>query len=92
MSDPSSTGNTAFCRAAEEVKNLQKKPSDSDLLKIYALYKQGIEGDNTTAKPSFYDFKNVAKWNAWSELRELSKEDAQKKYIALVDSLKTAPQ
>ena len=100
-----------FCKAAEEVKNLPKKPSDADLLRLYSLFKQGIEGDNTTSisiipwlslslgRPSFYEFKNAAKWDAWTKLKGLlvlfvnyfpglSREAAQKEYIALAASLK----
>ena len=30
----------AFLKAAEEVKALAKKPSDEEMLEVYALYKQ----------------------------------------------------
>nr|CAH7756044.1 unnamed protein product [Callosobruchus chinensis] len=35
-----------FNKAAEDVKNLKSKPSDADLLEIYALFKQGSIGDH----------------------------------------------
>ena len=40
------------------------------------------------------DFVNRAKWNAWSELGELSKSDAEKEYINIVNELakKEAPE
>ncbi len=31
-----------FDKAAEDVKNLAKRPSDDDLLLLYALFKQGV--------------------------------------------------
>ncbi|KAG0310064.1 hypothetical protein BGZ97_012819 [Linnemannia gamsii] len=34
-----------------------------------------------------FDFKGKAKWGAWTEKKGLSKEDAEKQYIALVASL-----
>ncbi|CAH1984059.1 unnamed protein product [Acanthoscelides obtectus] len=37
-----------FNKAAEDVKNLKSKPSDTDLLEIYALFKQGSVGDVNT--------------------------------------------
>ena len=40
MSDPSSTGNAEFAKAAEDIKKLTTKPSDSQLLELYALFKQ----------------------------------------------------
>jgi len=37
-----------FNEAAVSVKNLTKRPSDNDLLELYALYKQATVGDNNT--------------------------------------------
>ena len=38
----------AFNAAAEEVKNLSKRPADDEMLKIYGLYKQATVGDCNT--------------------------------------------
>ncbi|XP_046856101.1 enoyl-CoA delta isomerase 2-like [Xenia sp. Carnegie-2017] len=40
-----------------------------------------------TPKPGTLDFVGKAKWNAWNDLGDLSQVDAQKQYIALVESL-----
>lgn len=40
----------AFEQAAKEVHELTSKPSNDDLLKLYALYKQATIGDNETCK------------------------------------------
>jgi acyl-CoA-binding protein len=37
-----------FEAAAEEVKSLTKRPTDVELLELYALYKQATVGDNDT--------------------------------------------
>jgi acyl-CoA-binding protein len=37
-----------FNQAAADVKNLTKRPSDSELLELYALFKQATVGDNNT--------------------------------------------
>lgn len=37
-----------FKKAADEVNNLKAKPSNDDLLEIYALFKQGSIGDVNT--------------------------------------------
>ncbi|KAI9094406.1 acyl-CoA-binding protein [Phlyctochytrium arcticum] len=87
MSDPASTGNADFVSAAADVKNLTYKPSNDELLQLYALFKQSIVGDNTTPKPGMFDLQGKAKWDAWTKLAGTSKEDAQKKYIALVKEL-----
>ncbi|CAO0796315.1 unnamed protein product [Mucor circinelloides] len=78
-----------FNTAAEEVKNLATKPSDNQLLELYGLFKQATVGDNTTSKPTF-DIKGRYKWDAWTKLKGTSQEDAEKQYIALVESLKAA--
>ncbi|KAG2204406.1 hypothetical protein INT46_006198 [Mucor plumbeus] len=76
-----------FNTAAEEVKNLAKKPSDNQLLELYGLFKQATVGDNTSSKPTF-DIRGRYKWDAWTKLKGTSQEDAEKQYIALVESLK----
>lgn len=38
----------AFQKAAEEVKNLKQKPTDDEMLKVYALFKQATVGDCNT--------------------------------------------
>lgn len=37
----------------DEVKQLTYKPSNDELLQLYALFKQGINGDNTTGMEYF---------------------------------------
>lgn len=39
-----------FNKAAEDVKELASTPADSDLLEIYALFKQATVGDCNTGK------------------------------------------
>ncbi|WP_143961431.1 acyl-CoA-binding protein [Litoribacter populi] len=68
-------------------KRFSSKPDNEDLLKLYGLYKQATEGDNTTERPGGFDFKAAAKYNAWEKLKGTSKEEAEQKYIALVKSL-----
>lgn len=80
---------TLFKNASEEVHKLSSKPSDAELLALYAHYKQGTVGDVNVDKPSFYMLKDVAKWNAWSELSGTSKVQAQVNYIKIVEELKS---
>jgi diazepam-binding inhibitor (GABA receptor modulating acyl-CoA-binding protein) len=59
--------------------------SNENLLKLYSLYKQATEGDVNINKPdNFFDFKGIAKFNAWEELKGMSKEEAMQNYIAFV--------
>ncbi|PSN52301.1 Acyl-CoA-binding protein, partial [Blattella germanica] len=79
-----------FNEAAESVKALTKRPSDQELLELYALFKQATAGDNSTAKPGMLDLKGKAKWEAWNEKKGTSKEAAMQQYIALAEKLKGA--
>jgi acyl-CoA-binding protein len=57
------------------------------LLKLYALYKQGSNGDNTDPKPGFTDMVGRAKWDAWNTLKGTTPADAMQQYIDLIESL-----
>jgi diazepam-binding inhibitor (GABA receptor modulating acyl-CoA-binding protein) len=70
-----------FDEAAKQIKLIKTKPSSDDLLKLYSLYKQANEGDNTTEQPSFYQLEAKAKWNAWNTQKGKSKEQAKHEYV-----------
>lgn len=76
-----------FETAAAAVKNLQDDPGNDAKLKLYALYKQGSEGDASGRRPGFTDMIARAKFDAWSRVKGLSKDEAMKEYIALCKSL-----
>jgi acyl-CoA-binding protein len=77
-----------FEQAAKDLMSLAERPDNETLLKLYALYKQGAEGDASGPKPGFFDFVGTAKYEAWEKLKGTSAEDAMKKYVALVARLK----
>ncbi len=76
-----------FEQASHDVKSLPERPDNDTLLKLYALYKQGAEGDVNGPKPGFFDFVGTAKYEAWGKLAGTSQDEAKKKYIALVKKL-----
>ena len=76
-----------FEEAVQRSKNLSQRPSNEELLKLYALYKQASEGDATGDRPGGFDFKAIAKYDAWKEQSGKSKEDATQEYISFVDEL-----
>jgi diazepam-binding inhibitor (GABA receptor modulator, acyl-CoA-binding protein) len=76
-----------FEAAALRVQQLARRPSNDDLLRLYGLYKQASVGDVQGARPSLFDPKGRAKFDAWSKLRGLSKERAQADYVAVVERL-----
>jgi len=79
--------NETFEQALKRVHNLETRPSNENLLKLYGFYKQATEGDVTDARPGGFDFKAIAKYDSWASLKEMSKEAAMQAYIDLVNSL-----
>ena len=77
----------AFEQAAKDVKTLSERPDNDTLLKLYALYKQGAEGDVSGEKPGFFDFVGTAKYEAWGKLKGTPQDAAQQQYVALVNKL-----
>lgn len=76
-----------FEQAAKDIQALAERPDNDTLLRLYALYKQGSEGDVNGDKPGFFDFVGTAKYEAWSKLKGTGKEDAMQKYVDLVKKL-----
>lgn len=76
-----------FEAAAERAQNLPEQPSNDQLLEMYALYKQGTEGDVTGDRPGMMDFRGRAKYDAWAEREGMDREEAMQKYIDLVERL-----
>ena len=79
---------TRFEQATVDVKGLSERPDNDTLLRLYALYKQGSEGDVSGPKPGFFDFVGTAKYEAWAKLAGTSQDDAMKKYVDLVGKLR----
>ena len=77
-----------FNQAVAQSKQLTERPDNKTLLKIYSLFKQGTEGDNTGKRPGFTDLVGRAKFDAWAELKGTSKDKAMTDYIDLINSLK----
>lgn len=77
----------AFEVAAQRVQALDARPDNDTLLRLYALYKQGSEGDVRGPKPGFFDFVGTAKYEAWAKLSGTDRTAAMQQYIALVDTL-----
>lgn len=78
---------TQFEQASKDVKNLPERPDNDTLLRLYALYKQGSEGDVGGDKPGFFDFVGTAKYEAWAKIKGTSRDEAMKKYVDLVKKL-----
>jgi diazepam-binding inhibitor (GABA receptor modulator, acyl-CoA-binding protein) len=76
-----------FQNAVNRSKELTKRPSNEELLDLYALFKQASEGDVTGDRPGGFDFKAIAKYDAWASKKGIAKEQAMQDYINLVNNL-----
>lgn len=76
-----------FTLSVELVKGLKSKPTDEELLKLYGLYKQATLGDCNTTEPSFFYFKEKAKWGAWNLEKGKKKNKAKEEYSDFVMDL-----
>lgn len=79
---------TRFAQAQTDVKTLPERPSNMTLLRLYALYKQGSEGDAQGDKPGMTDFVGRYKFEAWEALKGTSRDEAMQSYITLVEELR----
>jgi diazepam-binding inhibitor (GABA receptor modulating acyl-CoA-binding protein) len=76
-----------FASAQTRVRSLSRTPDSSELLELYALYKQGSSGDVQGSRPGMLDFKGRAKFDAWSGKQGVSKDGAMQSYVELVGKL-----
>ena len=77
-----------FNAAVARSKDLTERPSNDVLLKIYALFKQATEGDVSGERPGGFDFKAIAKYDAWANEKGKAVEAAMEEYVQLMNSLK----
>ncbi len=76
-----------FAAAQVRVKQLSKTPDASELLELYALFKQASIGDVSGERPGMLDFKGRAKYDAWAGKRGGNKDTAMQSYVTLVEKL-----
>ncbi|MER7008984.1 acyl-CoA-binding protein [Dactylosporangium sp. NPDC000555] len=76
-----------FERAQADVKQLDRRPGNDVLLQLYALYKQGTQGDVDGGRPGVFDPVGRAKYDAWKALAGTGQADAQQRYVDLVRRL-----
>lgn len=88
--DDQSPLDISFNKAADHVRKLTNKLDNNQLLELYGLYKQGLEGKCNTPKPGWLDGRGRKKWEAWRSVGDLPSDEAKEKYIALVQ--KYAPE
>ena len=78
----------AFDRAAKTVASTNRKLTNDQKLRVYALFKQSTVGANDARKPRLLEgMAKHAKWSAWNELGDLARDDAKEAYVDLVTQL-----
>ncbi len=78
--------NTKFDEAFEKISALEESIAPDLMLKLYAYYKQGTNGD-TMSLNTGPDVRNAFKFNAWMQLNGMPQEEAKKEYIKLAKKI-----
>ncbi|XP_045156132.1 acyl-CoA-binding domain-containing protein 5 isoform X2 [Echinops telfairi] len=89
MADTRSVHETRFEAAVKVIQSLPQngsfQPTNEMMLKFYSFYKQATEGPCKLSRPGFWDPIGRYKWDAWSSLGDMPKEEAM---IAYVEEMK----
>ncbi|KAM9837613.1 acyl-CoA-binding domain-containing protein 4 [Aulostomus maculatus] len=85
MAEPAVDHQKRFQAAVDVIQNLPKngsyRPSYEVMLRFYSLYKQAVCGPCRAPRPGFWDPVGRYKWDAWSQLGEMSSEGAMAGYV-----------
>uniref|UniRef100_A0A1B6CSJ6 Acyl-CoA-binding domain-containing protein 6 n=1 Tax=Clastoptera arizonana TaxID=38151 RepID=A0A1B6CSJ6_9HEMI len=73
-----------FLNASAFIKSKVGDLNSSQLLEFYAHYKQATVGDCAISRPRWFDIEGKQKWDAWNNLKSMSKDEAMQIYINLV--------
>ncbi len=81
---------TRFHEAVDYIQNRDGdvRPSNELKLEFYGFYKQATEGDVTGKRPGLTDFVGRAKFDAWTKLKGMSREEAMEHYINRLEGLR----
>ncbi|MDX1387285.1 MAG: acyl-CoA-binding protein, partial [bacterium] len=63
-----------FTKAQKDIKTLDSL-DNTNLLKLYSLYKQATKGDVSGKRPGMLDMVGRAKFDAWAKLEGMSEND-----------------
>ncbi|MDG1981152.1 MAG: acyl-CoA-binding protein [Flavobacteriaceae bacterium] len=75
-----------FTKAFNDLSELEENLAPDIMLKLYAYYKQAVIG-NTFSYGGEVDVRDAFKFNAWTQLNGMTKENAKKQYIKLVKNI-----
>ena len=89
--DPAASGPTEASAPSKRQRRRRarlKKPGQRQLLALYSLFKQASAGDVSGDRPGVMDMVGRAKYDAWAKRKGLSRDDAMRQYVELVETLK----
>lgn len=78
-----------FDNAVKRANDLPNQPPEV-LLEMYGLYKQALKGDVTDKRPGRLNVKARYKYDAWASRKGISKEEAMKLYVELINRLESS--
>ena len=76
-----------FAVARRKVEELYTRMDNATIRKVYAYYKQATVGDISGKRPGALRFRDRVKYDAWSSISGMSKQEAMGAYIELVQNL-----
>ena len=76
-----------FAVARKRIEELYTRLDNATIRKVYAYYKQATVGDISGKRPGALRFRDRVKYDAWSSVSGMSKQDARAAYIELVQNL-----
>ena len=76
-----------FAVARKRIEELYTRLDNATIRKVYAYYKQATVGDISGKRPGALRFRDRVKYDAWSSVSGMSKQDARASYIELVQNL-----
>ena len=76
-----------FAVARKRIEELYTRLDNATIRKVYAYYKQATVGDISGKRPGALRFRDRVKYDAWSSVSGMSKQDARAAYIKLVQNL-----
>jgi acyl-CoA-binding protein len=76
-----------FEQAQKDVHTLSVKPGNSDLLDLYAYYKQAQDGDVSGSRPGMLNIAARLKYDAWAKVKGMSRTAAEAAYVGKVKAL-----
>lgn len=77
-----------FGRAATYLQSVVSELDQKTLLSFYGLYKQATVGPCNIPKPGIFNLQAKAKWNAWNDLSDTTKDVAMSRYVDEMEKLR----